>query len=84
MRKLSEILIDESENRNIFVSYNSDREIDGLNFHQGIDEIDLDFMCSCKKLSTIYNHLDYHKTSCYDEQRRLIDDSIKLYIDLFF
>ena len=84
MRKLSEILVDSSEDRNIFVSYNKDGEIEGLNFHQGIDEIDLDFMCSCKKLSTIYKHFDYHNTQCSDEQRRLINDAIALYLELFF
>ena len=83
MRKLSEILVDNLEDRYIFVSYNQDGEVEGLNFHQGIGEIDLDFMCSCKKLSTIYRHLDYHKSRCSDEQMRLIKDAIALYLDLY-
>ena len=83
MRKLKEILIDESEDRYIFVSYNSDREIDGLNFHQGRYNIQFEYFEPCVKLTKIYKHFDYHKTSCYDEQRRLIDDSIALYLDLY-
>ena len=83
MRKLKEILIDESEDRYIFVCYNSEGEVDGLNFHQGIDFIQFEYFEPCEKLTKIYKHFDYHKTQCSDEQRRLIDDSIKLYLDLF-
>ncbi len=83
MRKLSEILVDNSEDRYIFVSYNQDGVGEGLNFHYCIGEIKLDFMCSCEKVSTIYKHLDYHNTKCSDEQMRLIKDAIALYLDLY-
>ena len=89
MRRLHEILEDNSNDRYIFVQYNKGQII-GLNFHQGLGHIDYNYFTPCPRITKIYKALDYNEQECceYDKSpsiahRVLIDQAIQLYLDLF-
>jgi len=82
MKRVYEILEDQSEDRYIFVQYNKGKII-GLNFHQGLGHIDYNYFTLCARITKIYNVLDYKETIDPSEQRMLINRAIYLYIDLF-
>ena len=69
--------------RYVFITYLND-EILGLNFHQGVEEIDSDFFVPCPHLTEIYKRLIKHKSSDNDlTQDETISKAIRLYVDAF-
>jgi hypothetical protein len=69
--------------RYVFITYLND-EIVGLNFHQGVEEIDPDFFVSCPHLTEIYKRLIKHKSIVNDlNQDETISKAIRLYVDAF-
>lgn len=83
MRRVHEILEDNSNDRYIFVQYKGGQII-GLNFHQGLGYIDYNYFTPCPRITKIYKALDYNEQECCEiAQRVLIDQAIQLYLDLF-
>lgn len=89
MRRVHEILEDNSNDRYIFVQYNKG-QIVGLNFHQGLGHIDYNYFTPSEAITKIYKALDNEQEccdreadSCSNAQRVLIDQAIQLYLDLF-
>lgn len=83
MRRVHEILEDNSNDRYIFVHYNKGQII-GLNFHQGLGHIDYNYFTPSEAITKIYKALDYNEQECCEiAQRVLIDQAIQLYLDLF-
>ena len=82
MRRVHEILEDINNDRYIFVQYNKG-QIVGLNFHQGLGHIDYNYFTPSEAISKIYKALENEQECSEIAQRVLIDQSIKLYLDLF-
>lgn len=59
MNKLiKKVILQQDFDRYVFLTYDND-EIVGLNFHQGINEIDYYFASPCPHLTEIYKRLTY-------------------------
>jgi hypothetical protein len=82
MRRVHEILEDNSNDRYIFVQYNKGQII-GLNFHQGLGHIDYNYFKPSPRITKIYKALNNEQECCEIAQRVLIDQAIQLYLDLF-
>jgi len=48
---------DVSSDRNIFIEVDKECEVIGMNYHQGIDEVDLSFVNPCEFITEIFNRI---------------------------
>lgn len=56
METILEVVQQKDYDRNVFITY-LNNEVKGINFHQGINEIQYDFSAPCEALTSIYNRL---------------------------
>jgi hypothetical protein len=80
METILKVIKQEEYDRYVFVTY-SNKEIIGLNFHQGLDEIMWDYKTPCKSLTDIYERL-WHKKYIHSDKAR-INKAIDLYMEAF-
>jgi len=80
METILKVIKQEEYDRYVFVTY-SNKEVIGLNFHQGLDEIMWDYKIPCKSLTDIYERL-WHKKYIHSEEDR-INKAIDLYMEAY-
>ena len=79
MNTIKKIIKQEDFDRLVFLTFENDVLI-GLNFHQGIDEIDTKFLEPCQKLTKIFNKVMSDKITLAENINLSIEKYIKKYL----
>lgn len=79
------IIVDKDYDRYVFVFYKDDKVV-GLNFHQGLSDIDMNFNKPCTHLTELYRRLGskYVPSELRDlSEKEKINKAIDLYTESF-
>jgi len=83
MKVRNEILECKEGDRFIFIQYDKNETVEWLNFHQGLDEVDMNFNKPCEKLTTIYKTLTLGEDNeCREEFKQMLTQAIDLYFEV--
>ena len=86
MKEKNIILVQKEHDRYVFLFYKDDKLV-GLNFHQGLSEIMMEFNKPCPHITELYNRLTYDKYAPMElrglSEEEKIDKAIDLYTETF-